>query len=146
MGLQEQEDSLRSALRGHIADKAAAARERYGPLFDDEAIQRLLADRRFVRFPVTLQYDARSLEPGCGAAVRPFSDDAADGFLLNIHPALRQRFGALGLIVARHLVEISYGQVATIEDAEVFGATLMGMSVEAFRREFSQLAHNLLQE
>lgn len=144
MGLQAREDSLRTALRGHITEKAAAARERYGPSFDDEAIHLLLTDRRFVRFPVTLQCDARSLDPGCVAAVRPVSDDAVDGFLLIVHPALGGQFDALRLIVARHLVEMNYGQVATVEDAEAFGAALLDMPVEAFRRAFALLANRLL--
>lgn len=131
------------ALHGHLVDKALAARAKYGPKIDHNAILAILADREVVRYPTCLRYDAAPLQTGEFAFAQPIGKQAADGYFLCVHPHFRDRPDALPLLVAYHLVSINYGPIATHEEAELFGATLLGMEVDAYYEKLCNLVDGM---
>jgi len=120
------------ALRAHVVDRALAARAKYGPTIDAEAIQRLLADPEVVRFPTTLVFDSTHLLAGEFACLLPRGAHPKDGFTLAVHPHFAAEPEALPYLVAYHIPSINYLDVVTNREAELFGAALLGLEVEEY--------------
>lgn len=131
-----------ACLLDHAADRAAACRAEYGAI-DSDVLAAVLADRRFVRYPVALAFDRARLAPGEFAWPEPLGPEPADGFRLWIHDALERRPDLLPLVIAYHLVTVNYGDIATHETAEVFGATLLGLDQEDYYRRLCAIADGL---
>ncbi len=136
------EDGLR-ALRDHVVDTARRARQRYGGRIDYATIRRMLGDEQVVRYPVDLRFDADPLEPGEFAYVEPLGTHPAQGFVLYVHPRFRDREELLPLLIAYHLVRVNYGQVATHEEAELFGSTLLGLDRDAYYQKLCDAADEI---
>ncbi len=137
------EHDARLALSDHVAEKALAARGRHASLADAAALQRLLDDREAVRYPTALVFDAAPLEPGEFALAEAIGDHPADGFRLVVHPSLRDRPEDLPLAVAYHIPPINYGDIASPDDCELFGAALLGLEREAYYQRLCALADAL---
>lgn len=137
------EQDGRLALRDHIVDRATDARGRHGPEIDAESIMRVLDDRRAVRYPVGVRFDAEPLEPGEFAWPMPLGEKPSEGFCLFIHPHFERRPEAWPLLISYHIPSINYGDIVTPDDAELFGATLLGMDVETYYNALCVLADEL---
>lgn len=133
----------RIALKDHVVQKACAARERHGPDMDDRAILRVLDDREIVRYPVGIRFDAASLREGEFAHAVPLGEHPRRGFCLFIHPAFERRRDLWPLLIAYHIPPINYGDIAAPEDCELFGATLLGLSVDAYYGVLCELSDSL---
>ncbi len=131
------------ALREHAIDKAYAARTRFGPVIDLAAINQIIEDRELVRFPVRVVFDARDLEPGEFAHAQPVGTHPGEGFLLLVHPSLEHRHDVLPAAIAYHIPPINYGDIADADDCLVFGAALLGLSVDAYYEHLCELADSL---
>lgn len=138
----ELEEEGRTALQQHAAAVGAAARQRLGG-FDAARLDALLADGQAVRFPTRLCFDEGPLQPGEFAVALPVGDAAADGFVVFVHPYFRDRVDALPYLVPYHLVSVNYGETATPEAAEAFGAALLGIPVDAYYAGVSAFADEL---
>lgn len=134
------------ALRDHAVERAAAARERYGPVIDWSTFLELLEDPAVTRFPTTVEFDAAPLERGEFAHVEPAGDTPSQGFRLFVHPRLREREDVLPLAAAYHVVRVNYGDVATRVEAELFGATLLGLDVDRYYESLVSLSDELAEE
>ena len=137
------EQDGRIALREHAIDKAYAARTRHGPTVDLAAIQRIVEDREIVRFPVRIVFDARGLEAGEFAHAQPVGTHPSEGFMLLVHPSLEHREHVLPAAIAYHIPPINYGDIAEADDCLVFGAALLGLSVDAYYERLCELADSL---
>ncbi|MCA9003044.1 MAG: hypothetical protein KDB61_14055 [Planctomycetes bacterium] len=131
------------ALRGHLLERALQAKVRYPSPWDETALRQLLADPEVVRFPTALVFDDRNLIPGEFAHAEPRGERAADGFLLAVHPHFQDRWPDLAYLVAYHIPSINYLDVATHREAELFGAALLGLEIEAYYQKVCQLADEL---
>jgi hypothetical protein len=128
------------ALREHVAERAEQARSRHGALLDRAALERLLEDPEVVRFPTVLRFEAEPLLPGEFAWAAAFGARPQDGFALIVHPSLRDRPRDLVLAAVYHLVAINYPEVATSEEAELFGSTLLELDREEYYSRLCALA------
>jgi hypothetical protein len=141
------EQEGRESLVAHAVEKALEARAVYGGLLPGlamEALETLLCDRKFVRHPVRLDYDAGALDSGEFAHPDPVDpDDPSAGFIMHIHPAFEGRDDVIPLMVAYQLVTINYGDIAGHEAAESFGAALCGMATEPYYQTLCQLADSV---
>lgn len=137
------EEDGRRALRDHVADKAAAARAAHPEIGTGAGLEAFLADAACVRYPVTLEFDSRPLEPGEFATLEPAGKRPADGFVLFLHPSLRMDERAVSMATLYHIPSVNYGEIVTSDDAELFGATAMGMEVEAYYKDLCALADGL---
>ncbi|MHC4990559.1 MAG: hypothetical protein ACYTGC_06220 [Planctomycetota bacterium] len=133
----------RRALRDHIVEKAEAARLRYGLYIDAETIMAMLDDRQVVRYPTGVRFDATPLEPGEFALALSLGDRPEDGFCLVIHPHFEHQRENLPLLLAYHIPDINYGEIVTAADAELFGATLLGLDVDAYYQALCELADSI---
>jgi hypothetical protein len=131
------------AFHEHLRAKAAAARARYGPAIDAAALTRLLADRDVVRWPTELSFDARPLQAGEFAYPQPLGFHPSDGFCLFVHPHFEPRPMDLPLLVAYHIPSINYGGIVEPRHAELYGATLLGLDVEAYYQALCALADSI---
>jgi hypothetical protein len=136
-------ETARRAFHEHLREKAAAARLKYGLYIDTDAILRMLDDRAVVRHPTTIVFDAGPLQPHEFAHAQPAGFHASDGYALCIHPHFRSQREILPLLIAYHIPVINYGAIADPEGAEIFGATLLGLEVEAYYQALCELADSI---
>jgi hypothetical protein len=133
-------DDGRAALRDHAADKARAARERHGPVIDDQVIMRVLGDSETVRYPTTIRFDESGLLPGEFAHAQAMGEHPREGYCLFIHPLFAHLPDSLPLIIAYYIAAINYGDIVESEDCEIFGAELLGMAPDAYYQVLCQIA------
>ena len=76
----------------------------------------------------------------------PKSDQPEDGFTIYVHPYFLARPEMIPYLVLYQLVLVNYGEFATAEDAEVFGASALGLSQEEYYSTLCQLADELSPE
>lgn len=129
----------RSALRDHLVARAQAGRGRHGPFPGLASLEALLADRDCVRFPTRVVFDDAAVPPGLFAVVeRDAGDETA--FRVVVAASLVADAADVPLMVAYHLPSVNYGRMPTADDAEVFGATLLGMDQEDYYHRLCALA------
>ena len=130
----------RQSLRDHVIAKAVAARRRFhGPIGRAE-IMRLLEDRETVRYPVGVRFDAQPLRPGEFACLEALGTHPSDGFCLFIHPMFEPVHDLIPLLVAYYIPSVNYGDVASHAEAELFGATLLGLDVDEYYKILCSVA------
>jgi hypothetical protein len=139
---QPTEEDGKLALREHAKLRAMEARHKYGEIGAEE-ILKILSDPAVVRFPTILRFDAEPLDPGEFAFPAPLGERPDEGFCLFVHPFFQDKPEALPFLISYHLVRINYGDVATYEDAEAFGATLLGMDTETYYQRVCTFADAL---
>ncbi len=137
------EQDGKEALQDHVAQKAIQARVKCGLYVDAEAIIRLLGDREVVRFPVEVAFSKDHLHPGEFAIPQQKGENPRDGFWLFIHPHFENMPDAWPLIIAYHIPTINYGDVATSDDAEHYGAALNGLDVETYYQTLCDIADSI---
>ncbi len=137
------EAEAKQSLQDHVGQKAYDAREAYSHHIDASSILDLLTDSRFVRYPVAIKFNADYLQQGEFAYMDPNGGHPEEGFTLYIHPFFEQQLDALPLLIAYHLVCVNYGDIATSAEAEIFGATLLGMETETYYQKLCQLADSI---
>jgi hypothetical protein len=144
---QPTEQEGRESLIAHAVERALEARATYGgPAtgLTRESLEVLLCDRKFVRHPVRLEFNASALSSGEFAHPTPVSeDDPSAGFIMHVHPAFEHSDDVISLLVAYQLVTINYGDIAGHEAAESFGAALCGMHIESYYQTLCELTDSL---
>ena len=137
------EENARTALSDHVAEKAMEAKLKHGFFIDAEQIVRLLDDRSVVRYPVGIRFDEEPLEPGEFAWAMPLGDSPSAGYCLYIHPHFEDHPEAWPLLIAYHIPSINYGEIVSHGDAELFGATLLGLEPEAYYQALCELVDSI---
>ena len=123
---------VRQSLNAHVAVKGREIQLKYGPSIGWAELARLLEDRECVRYPCGIEFDAGPLQSGEFAYPAPRSDRPEDGFTIYVHPAFCGRLHQVPALVLYQLVAVNYGEFASAEDAETFGATALGMEPEEY--------------
>jgi hypothetical protein len=136
-------DDARQSLNAHVAEKGAAIREKYGPTIGWTELQRLVADRACVRYSCEIAFDSAPLEPGECAHPVPKGARPEDGFRLCVHPFFRTRLEQVPLVVLYQLVLVNYGEFASSDDAETFGASALGLTKDDYYEHLCALADRL---
>ncbi len=131
------------ALKDHLGDKAMNARLSHGMYIDAETIIKMLDDATFVRYPVSIRFDDEPLEPGEFAMPIALGDHPSAGFCLCIDPYFEQQPEAWPLLIAYHIPTINYGEIVAHEEAEHFGATLLGLDTETYYQALCELADSI---
>ena len=137
-----QEDGYK-ALKAHVVEKAQLARQRYGPDLDEAALRALLEDRDLVCYPTELVLDSDPLQEGEFAIALPAEGDGPRSYRIHVHEHFARRPQDWPALVAYHLPTVNYADLVTHEEAELFGATLLGMEVEAYYELVCALADEL---
>lgn len=133
------EDARRS-LTAHVLEKGEEIWAKYGPSIGWSQLVRILEDRACVRYPCEVVFAADPLQPGEFAHPVPNGPQARDGFTLYVHPCFEREKDQVPYLVFYQLVVVNYGDLATSEDAETFGAAALGLTQEAYYAAVCRLA------
>src|SRR5581483_7263693 len=114
-----------------IAAKGAEIRERF-PRIGWRELREILNDRSLVRYPCEIVFEASLLLEGEFAHALPNSENPADGFRLVVHPLYSLQLDRVPLMALYQLVRVNYGEFASPDDAETFGASALGMTKDEY--------------
>lgn len=136
-------DEGAAALLDHVREKAALARAKYSQTIDAVTMLHLLEDREVVRYPVAIRFEAWHLEPHEFAYLEQLGEHPSEGFLLFMHPVLEAQRELWPAVIAYYLPSINYGEIVSHQEAELYGATLLGLDVETYYAALCQLSDSL---
>jgi hypothetical protein len=143
MAMQLTAEDAKQSLNTHVAAKGAEIFEKYGPVIDWKQLLRILEDRTAVRYPCEVAYDAAPLQPGELAFPAPKGAYPEQGFSIHVHPSFMMQLEYVPHIVLYQLVLVNYGEFASADDAETFGAAALGLGKEEYYRTLCRLADEL---
>jgi hypothetical protein len=135
MAIQLTAEDARQSLNGHVAAKGREIHEIYGPRIGWKELLRILEDRACVRYPCEIVFDAGPLEPGEFAHPVARGERPENGFTMHVHPFFMTQLEHVSGLVLYQLVLVNYGEFASADDAETFGAAALGIS----RNEYYQI-------
>jgi len=136
-------DNVKSSLNAHVACKGLEIREKYGSSIGWKALQRLLKDPSCVRYPCEVVFDSMGLHRGECAHPVPKGERPEEGYTMFVHPLFLTQLDKVPHLVLYQLVLVNYGDFASAEDAEVFGANALGLPKDDYYRGLCQLADQL---
>lgn len=143
MGERLTADDAKQSLNEHAAEKGAEIQEKYGPHIGWNELLRILDDRGCARYPCEVVFDSNPLNPGEFAHPVAKGDSPDEGFRIVVHPYFSMRLQEVPYLVLYQLVLVNYGEFASADDAEVFGANALGMDREMYYRTVCGLADEL---
>lgn len=133
----------RVSLTAHVEAKGVEVFLNYGPQIGWGQLQRLLADRAYVRYPCEIIFDATDLLPG--ECVHPVQkgDRPEEGFNMCVHPLFLLQLDRVPVLVLYQLVAVNYGEFASADEAESFGAAALGLTRDEYYAQLCGLADEL---
>jgi hypothetical protein len=140
MATQLTADDARQSLTAHVEAKGVEVFCKYGPQPGWAGLQRLLADRVYVRYPVEVAFDAAPLQAGECAHPVANGERPEDGFKMCVHPLFAASPEAAVRLVMYQLVVVNYGEFASAHDAETFGAAALGLTRDEYYESLCALA------
>ncbi len=123
---------IHSAVSKHAIEKAKEIRARYGPVIDYSAVLQILDDRRCIRYPLKIQFVADGIEPGLFGKTEPVSGIPDDGYIIFLHQRYEDQPDVLPALILYQSVLVNYGDLATADDAELFGSAVLDMDRDAY--------------
>jgi hypothetical protein len=136
-------DDAKQSLNAHVAAKGAEIFEKYGPHIGWKQLLQILEDRACVRYPCEILFDAAALGPGEFAHPFPKGDHPEVGFRMHVHPCYMTQFEFVPYLVLYQLVLVNYGEFASPDDAETFGACALGLDKDRYYSQLCALADQL---
>ncbi|MBT4585233.1 MAG: hypothetical protein HOC93_09175 [Phycisphaerae bacterium] len=131
------EEHARQVLRDHITMIAKRSVEKHGPATTMEVLEQVIADRDVIRRETSWRFDNNLLEVGEFA----MAIAQGDGYVIAVHDSFRDDIEALPILIAYHLATVNYGEhVTEVGEAELFGASLLGMDVDVFYEKMCAFA------
>ncbi|MGA2661233.1 MAG: hypothetical protein ABSH34_27430 [Verrucomicrobiota bacterium] len=143
MSRQLSGEDARQPMAAHAAAKGLEIRGRYGCRIGWQELLNLLEDRAFVRYPCEIVFDAGPLRPGEFACPAPKGARPEDGFVMHVHPLFQRDLDEVPLLVLYQLVSVNYGDFASAQDAEAFGAAALGLDPEEYYAAVCRMADRL---
>jgi hypothetical protein len=96
-----------------------------------------------VRYPCKVVFDAAGLQPREFAHPAANGERPEDGFTMYVNPLFMTDLARVPLLVLYQLVLINYGEFASPDDAETFGASAAGLSRDDYYAELCEMADQL---
>jgi hypothetical protein len=131
------------ALFEHARFAAQRAHARLGGFLNPSNLDKFLEDNLCLRYPTRIIYDRTGLDPH--QVAQPFYRQSRDGVFCDLHvdPELQKTPGSNYLVVAYMAAVINYGDAATPELAELYGALLTGIDQEMFYDKMCAVADSV---
>jgi hypothetical protein len=136
-------DGARQSLAAHVAARGMEIRAKFGPRIGLPDLRRILADRDCVRYPCELVFNAGPLRAGEAAHPVPKGERPEDGFTLCVHPHFSADPDCVPVLALYQLVLVNYGVFASPQDAENFGAAVLGISRDQYYSRLCALADEI---
>jgi len=133
-------DDFRQSLTAHVAAKGDEIHAKYGPRIDWPQLLQILQDRTCVRYPCEIIFDEKPLQAGEFAYPLAKGQRPEEGFTLYVHPYFSTQRARVPSLALYQLVAVNYGEFASSEDAEVFGASALGIAREEYYRMICEAA------
>jgi hypothetical protein len=127
----------------HAIEKAGEIRARYGPVIDYPVVQRILKDKRCIRYPVEIRFVSDGIEPGLFARTEPISKNPDDGYVISLPQQFEDRPDLLPALILYQSVLVNYGDLATATDAELFGSGILGLDRDTYYAQIVALTDAL---
>jgi hypothetical protein len=143
MALTLTADDAKQSLTAHVAAKGEEICAKYGPHIGWNELQLVLNDRACVRYPCEIVFDERLLNPGEFAFPVQKGEHPEDGFTIHVHPTLLTQLPKVPYAVLYQLVLVNYGEFASSDDAEAFGAAALGLNKDAYYDALCELADEI---
>lgn len=125
-------EDARQSLTTHVETKGIEIFSKYGPQLGWLELQRLLTDRVYVRYPCEILFDAEQLRPGEFAHPIQNGERPEDGFTMAVHPIFMVQLDLVPALVLYQLVALNYGEFASADEAESFGAAALGLTRDEY--------------
>ena len=123
------EEHARQVLRDHITMIAKRSVDKYGVATTMEVLNKVLADRDIIRRETTWRFASELLESGEFA----MAVAQGDAYVIAVHDSFKEYLELLPWVLAYHLATVNYGEhVIESAEAELFGASILGMDVEEY--------------
>ena len=136
-------EHARETLSAHVTAKGLEIRKKYGPEIGWDQLQQILLDRACVRYPCKVVFDSSPLLSGEFAHPIPNGSRPEDGFTMHVHPIFLRQREQVSFLVLYQLVLVNYGEFAAPEDAEIFGASVLGLPREEYYGRVCQMADQI---
>lgn len=143
MATQLTAEGAQQSLTAHVEAKGIEVFVKYGPVIGWGELQRLLKDRAYVRYPCEIVFDAADLLPGEFAYPKPNGPVPEDGFTMFVHPVFMIDLSRAAALVLYQLVAVNYGEFASSDDAETFGAAALGLTRDEYYALLCECADQL---
>ena len=143
MATQLTADDAKQSLTSHVATKGLELYQKYGPTIGWAELQHVLEDRAFVRYPCEIVFEVNPLLPGEFAHPSLKADRPEDGFIMHVHPHFFAQLNRVPWLVLYQLVALNYGEFASSDDAEIFGAAALGLTRDEYYAELCKMADEL---
>ena len=143
MATQLTAEDAKQSLNTHLAAKGSEIFEKYGPRIGWKELLQILDDRAFTRYPCHVVFDAAPLGPGEFAHPVSKSENPEEGFTMCVHPSFMMQLEHVPYLVLYQLVLVNYGDFASADDAETFGAFALGLPKEDYYNTLCGLADQL---
>ena len=143
MSKQLTADDFKQSLNTHVAGKGEEIREKFGTDIGWTELLQVLADRSLVRYPCEIIFDSAPLLEGEFAHAMPNSENPQDGFKIYVHPFFSLQLERVPHMVFYQLVRVNYGEFASADDAEVFGASALGLSKDEYYEILCEIADQI---
>jgi hypothetical protein len=136
-------EDAKQSLNAHVAVKGAEIFAKYGPRIGWKELQQILQDHSCVRYPCELAFEAGALGPDEFAHPVPKGERPEEGFTICVHPYYMMQLERVPFLVLYQLVLVNYGEFASSDDAETFGASALGLTKDDYYDTLCELADQL---
>jgi len=143
MSVQLTAEDAKQSLTAHVAAKGEELRKKYGPEIGWKELLQILEDKTFCRYPCKTEFSAEALMPGEFAYPAPAGERPEDGFKIYVHPFFITQLARVPYLVLYHLVAVNYGEFASADDAEIFGANALGLSKDEYYEALCEMADSI---
>jgi hypothetical protein len=143
MSKQLTTDDFKQSLTAHVAAKGEEIRAKYGPRIGWNELLRILDDRACVRYPCEIVFDSSPLDSGEFAHPVAKGEQPENGFTIFVHPLFMMQLDRVPRLVFYQLVLVNYGEFASSDDAEIFGASALGLTKDEYYKELCEFADEL---
>ncbi len=140
MSIKLTADDARQSLSEHLAARGAEIFEKYGPRIGWNQLLLLLQDRACARYPCKVAFDPAPLQQGECAYPKANGARPEDGFVIHVHPLFMTQMDRVAHLVLYQLVVVNYGDFASSDDAEIFGAAALGIPREQYYQGLCDMA------
>ena len=136
-------DDARQSLNAHVEAKGGEIRAKYGPHIGWKELQQVLGDRTCVRYPCEVVFEAAPLQAGEFACALTKGARPEEGYTIVVHPLCLARLDRVLHAILYQLVVVNYGEFASADDAETFGASVLGIAKDEYYLALCELADEL---
>jgi hypothetical protein len=130
----------RRSVPSALANLAREIRQQYGPEIGWNKLLGVIQDRRCAYFPCEICFDAAPLLPGESAYPTAKGQHPEDGYILNLHPRYANQLHQAIYLVLHQLALVNFGEAITLDDAETFGALVLGVSKDDYYQTLCELS------